>query len=147
MVWIVQIFGSLIERNKSEMTFKRFEDMECWQEARKRVNMIYSAIRNNPEFQKDIRLVGQSTASGVSVMNNIAEGWASQSNAEFKKFLTYSRRSSAEAQNCSYVALDQGYIAQDTFQEIYDRALKTIKIIDGLMRYLRSLRSKKKKSK
>jgi four helix bundle protein len=128
-------------------TIKRFEDLECWQEARKLVNMIYSAIRVNPEFQKDFRLVGQYTAAGISVMNNIVEGWASQSNAEFIRFLTYSRRSCAETQNCSYVALDQEYISQHSFQELYDQALKTIKIIDGLLRYLRSTRPNKNKRK
>jgi len=128
-------------------TIKRFEDLECWQEARKLVNMIYSAIRANPEFQKDFRLVGQYTAAGISVMNNIVEGWASQSNAEFIRFLTYSRRSCAETQNCSYVALDQEYISQPSFQELYDQALKTIKIIDGLLRYLRSTLPNKNKPK
>jgi len=42
------------------------------------------------------------------------------------------------------VALDQEYISQTTFQEIYDQALKTIMIIDGLIRYLRSTISKNK---
>ena len=127
-------------------TIKRFEDLECWQEARKLVNMIYSAVKSSTEFQKDFRLVSQYTAAGVSVMNNTAEGWASQSNAEFVRFLRYSRRSAAETQNCSYVALDQEYISQTTFQEIYDQALKTIKIIDGLIRYLRKSSSSNKKS-
>ena len=126
-------------------TIKRFEDLECWQEARKLVKMIYTAVKSNPEFQKDFRLVSQYTAAGVSVMNNTAEGWAAQSNAEFVRFLRYSRRSATETQNCSYVALDQEYISQTTFQEIYDQALKTIKIIDGLIRYLRSTQSKNKK--
>jgi four helix bundle protein len=119
-------------------TIKGFEDLERWQEARKLVNMIYSAINESPEFQKDFRLVSQFTAAGVSVMNNIAEGRASLSNPEFKRFLKYSRRSGAEAQNCSCVTLDQQYISETTFQEIYDQALKTIKIIDGLLRYLRA---------
>ena len=127
------------------MTIKRFEDLECWQEARKLVKMIYAAIKNSPEFQKDFKLVGQFTAAGISVMNNIAEGWASQSNAEFVRFLRYSRRSGAETQNCSYVALDQEYISQTKFQEIYDQALQTIKIFDGLIRYLRSTLPKNKK--
>ncbi len=76
-------------------------------------------------------------------MNNAAEGWASQSNNEFIRFLTYSRRSCAETQNCLYVAQDQQYITKDTFTEIYDKGLKTIKIIDGLLRYLRSQRPKR----
>lgn len=52
------------------------------------------------------------------------EGWASQSNPEFIKLLTYSRRSCAETQNCFYIALDQRYITEQTFQAIYDQALR-----------------------
>ncbi|MGR3176669.1 MAG: four helix bundle protein [Candidatus Anammoxibacter sp.] len=58
------------------------------------------------------------------------------------RFLTYSRRSCVETQNCVYIAFDQNYIKEKTFQEIYDQALKTIKITDGLLRYLRSQPSK-----
>ena len=125
------------------MKIERFEDLECWQQARILVKMVYAAIKDSPEFQKDYRLVGQITGAAVSVMNNISEGWASQSNAEFIRFLTYSRRSGAETQNCAYVALDQEYIIEDAFNGIYDQGLKTIKIIDGLLRYLRSQRPKK----
>ena len=71
-------------------------------------------------------------------MNNIVEGWASQSNNEFIRFLTYSRRSAAEVQNCLYIAKDQGYVADNLFAQLYQQALETIKIIDGLLRYLRS---------
>lgn len=126
------------------MKIERFEDLECWQQARLLVNMVYSAINNSSRFQKDYRLVDQITGAAVSVMNNIVEGWASQSNAEFIRFLTYSRRSGAETQNCAYVAIDQGYIIEDTFNDIYDQGLRTIRIIDGLLRYLRSRRQKKK---
>jgi four helix bundle protein len=127
-------------------TINRFEDLECWMEARKLVEMVYRAITENKEFKMDYRLVGQLTGAAISVMNNIAEGWASQSNNEFIRFLTYSRRSCAESQNCLYVALDQHYISQQTFNNIYDQALKTVKIIDGLLRYLRSQRTKKSKT-
>ncbi len=124
-------------------TIKRFEDLECWQEARRLVNMVYEIINDSEDFQKDFRLNGQITGAAISVMNNIAEGWASQSNNEFIRFLTYSRRSCAETQNCLYICLDQQYISENTFKEIYDQGLKTIKIIDGLLRYLRSERSKR----
>jgi four helix bundle protein len=115
----------------------RFEDLECWQLAREFVKYIYG-LAQKQKFAKDIRFVGQITSAAVSIMNNIAEGWASQSNAEFIKFLKYSRRSCAEAQNCLYVALDQNYITEAEFQRAYDMALREIKIIDGLLRYLRS---------
>jgi four helix bundle protein len=124
-------------------TIKRFEDLECWQEARKLVNMVYETVNINVNFQKDYRLNGQITGAAISVMNNTVEGWASQSNNEFIRFLTYSRRSCAETQNCLYIALDQKYITEKTFQEIYDQGLKTTKIIDGLLRYLRSQRTQR----
>jgi four helix bundle protein len=125
------------------MKITRFEDLECWQEARKLVNMVYRSIRSSKTFQADFRLVDQSTGAAISVMNNISEGWASQSNAEFIRFLTYSRRSSAEVQNCFYVATDQEYVNENTCEEIYQQAKKVVMIIDGLLRYLRSQRSKK----
>jgi four helix bundle protein len=125
------------------MKIERFEDLECWQQTRVLVNMVYSAINNSSGFKKDYRLVDQITGAAVSIMNNIVEGWASQSNAEFIRFLTYSRRSSAEVQNCAYVALDQHYISEGSFKEIYDQALKAMRIIDGLLRYLRSKRPKR----
>jgi four helix bundle protein len=125
------------------MKLTRFEDLECRQESRKLVRMVYSAVSENGAFQRDLRFVGQITAAAVSIMNNIAEGWAAQSNAEFIRFLTYSRRSCAEVQNCGYVALDQRYLDEEGFQEIYSQALKTMQIIDGLLRYLRSKRSQR----
>ncbi len=125
------------------MKLTRFEHLECWQEARKLTNMVYETIRTSKPFQADYRLRDQSTGAAISVMNNIAEGWASQSNPEFIKFLTYSRRSCAEAQNCFYIALDQKYVTESRFQENYDQALKVTKIIDGLLRYLRSQRSER----
>ena len=105
--------------------------------------MVYSAVNKNTAFQKDLRFMGQITAAAVSIMNNIAEGWAAQSNAEFIRFLTYSRRSCTETQNCLYIALDQEYIDDVTFQTIYNQALKEIQIIDGLLRYLRSKRTQR----
>jgi four helix bundle protein len=127
------------------MTIQKFEELECWQHARKLVNLVYTAVKSNEEFQKDFRLSGQITGAAISVMNNTAEGWASQSNPEFIRFLTYSRRSSAETQNCAYIALDQQYISNEVFREIYEQGLKTIQIIDGLLRYLRSKRTKRSK--
>jgi four helix bundle protein len=126
------------------MKIERFEDLECWKEARQLVQMVYAAVNANPAFQRDFRLNGQITGAAVSVMNNIAEGWASQSNAEFIRFLTYSRRSCAETQNCCYVALDLTYISEKQFHEIYGRALTVIRITDGLLRYLRGNRSLKR---
>ncbi|UCG90869.1 MAG: four helix bundle protein [candidate division WOR-3 bacterium] len=125
------------------MKIQRFEDLECWQLAREFVKFIYK-LAHKPAFAKDFRLVGQITGAGISIMNNIAEGWASQSTLEFIKFLKYSRRSCAESQNCLYVAVDQNYITEVEFKKGYDMATRVIQVVDGLMRYLRSFRKKHK---
>ncbi|HYA91363.1 MAG TPA: four helix bundle protein [Thermodesulfobacteriota bacterium] len=108
------------------MKINRFEDLECWQEARKLVAMVYRSIKSDKAFQSDYRLRDQSTGAAISIMNNISEGWASQSNADFIRFLTYSRRSCAEVQNCFYVALDQEYVNENTHEEAYEQAKRVI---------------------
>jgi four helix bundle protein len=118
------------------MKITRFEELECWQEARGLMKMIYEITKNN-SFCKDYRLIDQFIEAGISVMNNIAEGFDSQSNIEFVRFLRYSRRSTSEVQNCLYIALDQNYIAQQTLDKIYKQADKVRQIIDGFIRYLR----------
>ena len=126
------------------MKIERFEDLECWQVAREFVKLIYE-YANKPGLSKDFRLCGQITGAVISVMNNIVEGWASLSTAEFIRFLRYSRRSCAECQNCLYVALDQRYINDKEFKTGYDFALREIQIIDGLLRYLRKLKNQRSK--
>jgi four helix bundle protein len=123
------------------MKFNRFEELECWQEARVLTKRIYDYAKR-PDFSKDYRLSGQITGAAISIMNNICEGFDSLSNNEFIRFLTYSRRSCSETQNCLYVALDQAYISKNEFQDTYTHCGKVRKIIDGLIRYLKKHRSK-----
>jgi four helix bundle protein len=118
------------------MQIRRFEDLRCWQEARKLVNMVYEAIKKSPEFQKDFRLVGQITDAAISSMSNIPEGFSRRSNKEFTQFLFISKSSATEVQSEAYVALDQSYISKETFAEIYEQADQVSKIVSGLITYL-----------
>ena len=118
------------------MKIKRFEELECWQEARILTKETYDYTKHK-DFTKDFRLSGQITGAAISIMNNISEEFDSRSNNEFIRFLTYSRRSCSEVQNCLYIALDQEYISKEAFQNTYDHCTKIRKIIDGLIRYLK----------
>jgi len=119
------------------MKISRFEDLDCWNEARKLVNSVYGVTRSD-SFKKDLRLCGQIQAAGSSVMANISEGFVRRSNKEFTQFLFIAMSSSAEVQSHLYTALDQGYINQKQFDEIYNQATKTAKIISGLITYLKN---------
>jgi four helix bundle protein len=121
------------------MKIERFEDLDCWKRARTLAGLIYD-ICENQHVSRDRRLRDQLTGSAISVMNNIAEGFGSQSNPEFKRFLNYARRSVSELQSCLYVACDRKFIGQGDFQIAYQQSEATRKVIDGMLRYLRSRR-------
>jgi len=129
------------------LKINRFEDLQCWQEARKLVTMVYEAIRSSRSFQNDYRLKDQSVGAAISVMGNIPEGFVRRSNREFIQFLFVSISSAAELQSHMYVAKDQGYVNNESFEGIYKQADKTSKMISGLITYLRNneVRFKQKK--
>ena len=120
------------------MTIKRFEDLECWKEARKLVKMVYDSINSSERFKKDYRLRDQATSAAISSMSNIAEGFSRHGNKEFVQFLFISKSSASEVQSIFYVAIDQKYILQEVFQGIYDQAELVSKLDSGLIKYLSS---------
>ena len=100
------------------MIIEKFEDIEAWKEARKMVNRVYRVCSVNG-FERDFSLADQMKRAAVSIMANIAEGYARNGNKEFIRFLFIAKSSAAELQSHFYVAFDQGYIDNEDFQEIY----------------------------
>jgi len=119
------------------MKITRFEDLDCWQEARRLVNMVYDSINSSQAFQNDRRLKDQSTGAAISTMGAIPEGFARRSNREFIQYLFISLSSAAELQSHFYVALDRKYINQEVFDQIYQQAEKVGKMDSNLITYLR----------
>ncbi len=119
------------------MKLTRFEDLDCWKEARKLVNMVYEAVKESKAFQNDYRLKDQSIGAAISVMGAIPEGFARRSNREFIQYLFISLSSAAELQSHFYVALDQKYVTQETFDRIYQQAEKVGRMDSNLITYLR----------
>ncbi len=119
------------------MAILRFEDIEGWQMARQLTKLIYK-ITNKDKFARDYGLRDQIQRASGSIMHNIAEGFDGGSNAEFVKFLRYSQRSTSEVQSELYVALDQQYISQKEFDEIYLLCSQTHSKIGGFIAYLLS---------
>jgi len=120
------------------MKISRFEDLDCWQEARQLTKKVYEAISQSPSWQKDMRFCGQTRDAAGSVMANIAEGFARRSNKEFVQFLFIAISSAAEVQSHLYVSVDQKYVSKEVFDSLYQQAGKTSRIISGLIKYLRT---------
>jgi four helix bundle protein len=116
---------------------EKFEEIEAWKRARKLTQEIYKATAQG-SFTKEFGLRDQLQRASVSIMANIAEGFDGGSNKEFLKFLTYALRSTTEVQSHLYVALDQQYLGQNSFQLLYDLSVEIKNLISGFIRYLRS---------
>jgi len=124
-------------------TVKTFEDLECWQEARKFVGIVYR-LTQNELFRKDFELVKQARGSAISSMANIAEGFHRNSTRDFLKFLDYSRASVAETVSHCYVASDQQYINKSELESVKEQADIVGKKVNNFITYLnRTLTSKK----
>ena len=76
-------------------------------------------------------------------MHNIAEGFDSESNAEFIRFLRYAKRSCTEVQSELYVALDEEYISPNEFKDVYEQARRTRAAVRGFINYLKEYGKRK----
>ena len=123
-------------------TIKRFEDLECWQEARKLVGVIYRLTRKET-FRKDFELVSQVKRSVISSMANIAEGFHRNSAKDFMRFLDYSRTSVAETISHMYVALDQNFIDKTDMANVIEQSDIVWKKVNNLISYLKQHRKEK----
>jgi four helix bundle protein len=117
------------------MVIKRFEDIESWKKARLLVKEIHEITQRN-NFKKDFSLKDQIKRASVSIMSNVAEGFDSGSNRSFIKYLNISLGSSSEVKSILYVALDQEYISEDIFEELYQQCEEIKKLIKGFKKYL-----------
>ena len=127
------------------MKIERFEDIEAWQLARKLTRKVYE-LTKKPKFSRDFGLKRQIQEAAGSSMHNIAEGFDSETNPEFLRFLRYAKRSCTEVQSELYVALDQQYITRPEFQDVYDHAGRTRAAIRGFIKYLVSYEKGQQKS-
>jgi four helix bundle protein len=106
----------------------KFEDLRAWIEARRLVRTIYDAT-NASRFSSDRNLAVQIRSAAISVMANIAEGFDSGSEPEFRRFISFSRRSLSEVESHLYAALDQKYLPGIQFDRIYAHAESLRKIL------------------
>lgn len=115
------------------MTIKRFEDIRAWQEARNLTKQIYATAKASTGLRRDRRLRDQLQAATVSVMSNIAEGFSRRTAKEFIQFLFVAKGSAAEVQSLLYVAIDQDYISEGQFTDLYGKSNEVAKMTSGFI--------------
>jgi len=118
---------------------ERFEDIEAWKKARVLVRDIYN-ICNIEQYKRDYNLVDQTRRAALSIMANIAEGFARRTKREFINFLGIAHGSAAELQSHLYIALDQKHITRANFNSLYKNVEEVSKMIQGFINYLKTLK-------
>jgi four helix bundle protein len=115
-------------------TINNFEELEIWKMAREVVNLVYSDFRDC----RDYGFKDQITRAGVSIMNNISEGFCRNSDTEFRHFLNMSKGSSGEVKSMYYIAEDQKYINSEISSDRRNKTQRLINSISTLMKYLKT---------
>ncbi len=110
---------------------EKFEDLIAWQKARRLTREVYK-VTQRAKFARDFGLKDQIQLAAVSSMSNLAEGFERGGLVEFHRFLVIAKGSCAELRTQLYVAMDVGYIDEDTFGSLMTQAIEVGKIIGGL---------------
>lgn len=109
----------------------KFEDLVAWQKARTLTGRVYE-VTNDGAFARDFGLRDQIRRAAVSVMSNLAEGFARGGRAEFHQFVVVAKGSCSELRSQLYVAKDVGYITDTKFESLMADTGELQRIIGGL---------------
>lgn len=113
----------------------RFENLQVWQDARKFISGIYIVTKKFPQ-DEIFGLTNQIRRAAVSVALNIAEGSDRKSDVEFRRYLRMSLTSIEEVVSALYIALDQKYLVQSDFNQLYQDANMIAAKINALIKKL-----------
>lgn len=114
----------------------KLEDLKAWQEAKVLAVGIYRVTVKN-ELAKDYNFSNQLRRAAVSVPSNIAEGYGRGGNKEFVQFLSIAKGSLYEIKTQLEIANELKYIDENSFVELSAQAVKVIKIVSGLLAYIK----------
>lgn len=118
-------------------SFQSFEEMDIWQSARKIANTVYD-LSDSGRFSKDFGLRDQMRRASISILSNIAEGFESQSQQTFVRYLAHAKASAGESRAQLYIALDRKYLTAEEFTALKSQLLTCSRQIQSLIRYLDS---------
>lgn len=114
----------------------RFENLDVWQLARKFANTIYNVTKTFPKDEL-FGMTSQLRRAALSIGLNIAEGSDRKSDVEFIRFLRIAYTSMEEVIAASFIALDQNYLNQENFNDIYEQSNILGRKLNALINSLR----------
>lgn len=117
---------------------KRFEDLDCWKAGKDLYIKLRQFISGSP-IEKEYYLKDQLLRAGLSVSNNIAEGFERGGDKEFRRYLIISNGSASEVQSMLLI-LTEVYpdLKSTELKDLLTLAQKCLNLNKGLIRYLNS---------
>lgn len=124
---------------------ERFEDLKIWQEAVEiEVEIIY-LFQKEKKLEREFEIKNQLTAAGLSISNNIAEGFEYNNNPDFKRFLRFAKGSTGECRNIFYVIKKSKLADEKNCDEMILRLESLSRQIKSLIDYLNNRNKDDKK--
>lgn len=114
---------------------KSFEDLECWKACTELRRLIRELIKKFPADEK-FGLISQIKNASRSTTHNIAEGYGRFHFKENIQFCRQSRGSLYEVKDQLIVALDDGYISKEEFEQGIILFEKAVAILNGYIKFL-----------
>ncbi len=123
------------------MVARHFTELVCWQLSNELKVRVYAVIVR-PKVARDFKFCDQVRESARSAPRNIAEGFGKFEPREFRRYLNIAAGSLTETQNHFRDALDQQYVEQQEFTELWQLSKRARGATLALMTYLEQCRGK-----
>ena len=121
-----------------ESAVRQLENLKIWQQSRALVVEIYKVLQDS----RDYGFRDQIQRAAVSIMNNIAEGFESGSDATFIRYLNISKGSCSEVKSMLYLCSDLNYCSEGTRIKLQSDITTIISGIYNLIKYLETNKKK-----
>ncbi len=116
-------------------TMFNFEKLDVWNEAIAFADTIYTITKAFPD-QERFGLTNQMRRAAVSISSNIAEGSSRSSRPDFARFIEIATGSVFEVVSQVTLSRRQGFLSQETYEQVYAAAEKQSRMLSGLRRSL-----------
>lgn len=115
----------------------KFKKLKIWQISLSLVKDVYQITKKFPKDEL-FGLTSQLRRATVSINLNIAEGCASKSDIEFRRFLIISLKSVYEVAAILEIIIELGYIKQKDYDNILSATNKIGAMINSLINKLKA---------
>jgi len=122
---------------------ERFEDLEVWKLSMELCTEVYK-LTNIEIFSRDFGLKDQIRRSAISIPSNISEGYERDAKNQFLYFLAIAKGSCGELRTQLKIALNLGYISNEDYNTLNEKAINTNQQLSGFIKYLKNYNSNKK---